>query len=80
MIRVYPLGGTAESADMKFVNTSGRFHNTIHANDMHFYDEVRAVIDGEPAAAFSPEMLGLLAAIGIEKGSPSRPTRGCGRS
>jgi hypothetical protein len=40
MIKVYPLGETAESADMKFVNTSGRFHNTIHANDMHFYEEV----------------------------------------
>jgi hypothetical protein len=73
MIRVYPLGGTAESADMKFVNTSGRFHNTIHANDMHFYEEVQAVIDGEPASAFSPEMLGLLAAIGIEKGEPFAP-------
>jgi hypothetical protein len=79
LIKVYPLGKTAESADMKFVNTSGRFHNTIHANDMHFYEEVQAVIDEEPAAAFSPEMLGLLAAIGVEKGSPSRPTRGCAR-
>jgi hypothetical protein len=58
---------------MKFVNTSGRFHNTIHANDVHFYDEVHAVIDGEPAAAFSPELLGLLAAIGIEKGKPFAP-------
>jgi hypothetical protein len=73
MIRVYPLGGTAESADMKFVNTSGRFHNTIHANDMHFYEEVQAVIDGESASAFSPEMLGLFAAIGIEKGEPFAP-------
>jgi hypothetical protein len=74
-IRVYPLGGTVESAQMKFVNTSGRFHNTIHANDVHFYDEVHAVIDGEPAAAFSPELLGLLAAIGIEKGKPFAPDK-----
>lgn len=73
LIKVYPLSGTAGSADMKFVNTSGRFHNTIHANDIHFYEEVRAVIDGEPAAAFSPELLGLLAAIGVEKGRPFEP-------
>jgi hypothetical protein len=73
MVRVYPLGETAAAADMKFVNTSGRFHNTIHANDLQFYEEVRAVIDGEPASAFSPEMLGLLAAIGIEKGAPFAP-------
>jgi len=76
LIKVYPLGGTAESADMKFVNTSGRFHNTIHANDLTFYDEVRAVIDGEPAAAFSPELLGLLAAIGVEKGKAFEPDEG----
>jgi hypothetical protein len=80
LIKVYPLGETADAADMKFVNTSGRFHNTIHANDTHFYEEVQTVIDEEPAAAFSPEILGLLAAIGIEKGRPFRPTRGCGVS
>jgi hypothetical protein len=73
LIKVYPLGETADAADMKFVNTSGRFHNTIHANDTHFYEEVQAVIDEEPAAAFSPEILGLLAAIGIEKGRPFSP-------
>ena len=73
LIKVYPLGESPDAADMKFVNISGRFHNTIHANDIHFYEEVRAVIDGEPAAAFSPELLGLLAAIGIEKGQPFAP-------
>ncbi len=76
LIKVYPLGKTADTAEMKFVNTSGRFHNTIHANDFHFYKEVRAVIDEEPAAAFSPELLGLLAAIGIEKGRPFAPDAG----
>jgi hypothetical protein len=73
LIKVYPMGETADAADMKFVNTSGRFHNTIHANDIHFYEEVRAVIEEEPAAAFSPEILGLLAEIGIEKGRPFAP-------
>jgi hypothetical protein len=73
LIKVYPLGETADAADMKFINTSGRFHNTIHANDMHFYDEVQAVIDEEPAGAFSPELLGLLAAIGVEKSRPFAP-------
>ena len=72
-IKVYPLGKTADAADMLFVNTSGRFHNTIHANDFQFYTEVHSVIEAEPAAAFSPEILGLLAAIGIEKGRPFAP-------
>ena len=72
-IKVYPLGESADDADMTFINTSGRFHNTIHANDFHFYKEVQAVIDEEPSAAFSPEILGLLAAIGIEKGEAFAP-------
>ena len=72
-LKVYPLGETADAADMKFVNISGRFHNTVHANDIHFYDEVHTVIDQEPAAAFSPEVLGLLAAIGIQQGEPFAP-------
>jgi hypothetical protein len=57
-IRVYPLGGTVESAQMKFVNTSGRFHNTIHANDMHFYDEVHAVIDERAGRSLQPRAVG----------------------
>ena len=31
------------------------------------------MVDEEPAAAFSPEILGLLAALGIEKGKPFAP-------
>ena len=73
LIKIYPLGKTADAADMRFFNSSGKSFNTIHGNDMHFYEEVRTVIDEEPAAAFSPEMLGLLAAIGVEKGKPFAP-------
>jgi len=73
LIKIYPLGETADAADMRFINSSGKSFNTIHGNDMHFYEEVRDVVDEEPAAAFSAEMLGLLAAIGIEKGEPFDP-------
>jgi hypothetical protein len=73
LIKVYPLGETADAANMEFINISGIFHNTIHANDIHFYDEIQTVIDEEPAAAFSPEILGLLAGIGINKDQPFAP-------
>ena len=73
IVRIYPLGASADSAEMKFFNSSGKFFNTIHANDSHFYAEVGEVIDEEPVVAFSPELLGLLAGIGIEKGRPFAP-------
>jgi hypothetical protein len=56
-----------------FVNLSGRSFNTIHANDLSFYEEVHAVIQEEPVDDLDPEFLGLLAAIGIEKGKPFAP-------
>ena len=50
-------------------------HNTIHSNTIDFYREVHEVIAAEPASAFSPELLGLLAAIGIEKRGRFEPGR-----
>ena len=58
---------------MKFINVSGKEFNTIHANDFHFYEEVNAIVQSEPNEALDPETLGLLAAIGIEKGKEFAP-------
>ena len=73
LVKIYPLDRPQDRDTTFFVNSSGKFHNTIHANDIDFYREVSEVIDEEPASAFSPELLGLLAAIGIEKGRPFEP-------
>jgi hypothetical protein len=72
-LKVYPLGRKADAAPMAFYNVSGKSYNTIHSNDTEFYSELKAVIDTEPASAFSPEILGLLASIGIEKGKALSP-------
>ena len=72
-MRVYPLSQAAHPPKQKFVNLSGKRFNTIHANDYHFYEELNAVIQKEPADAFNPELVGLFAAIGIKKGQPFRP-------
>ena len=72
-LKVYPLGREADAAPMEFYNVSGKSYNTIHSNDAHFYSELKAVVDTEPASAFSPEILGLLASIGIEKGKALSP-------
>ena len=71
--RIYPLDKPEERENTKFINFSGKAFNTIHSNDFTFYEEVNIVIQEEPAAAFSPELLGLLYAIGIRKGDAFNP-------
>ena len=71
--RVYPLAQAANPPAMQFVDVSGVPFNTIHANDFSFFEEIDHLVQEEPAAALNPETLGLLAAIGIEKGKPFAP-------
>ena len=72
-LRIYPLAQAANPPVSKFTNVSGVPHNTVHANNFHFYEEVNEIVQEEPAAALDPETLGLLASIGIEKGKPFAP-------
>jgi hypothetical protein len=71
--KVYSLSDAKNPPPMKFINVSGKEFNTIHANDFHFYEEVNAIVQYEPNEALNPETLGLLAAIGIEKGKKFAP-------
>ena len=71
--KIYPLGKNASASKVKFVNGSGKEMNTVHANDYHFYEEVNQIVQEEPTSAMDPETLGLLAAIGMEKGKPFAP-------
>jgi hypothetical protein len=71
--RVYPLNGAAGSADMEFVDISGRFMNTIPPADASLFDLVATVVREEPLEAVDPETRGLLAAIGIRKDRPFAP-------
>ena len=71
--RMYPLSAAANPPAQKFVNISGKQFNTVHANDFHFYEELNAVVQHEPADFLDPETAGLFAAIGIKKGKPFAP-------
>jgi hypothetical protein len=71
--KVYSLADAKNPPPMKFINVSGKEFNTIHANDFHFYEEVNSIVQSEPNEASDPETLGLLAAIGIEKGKEFAP-------
>ena len=72
-LRIYPLAQAANPPATTFVNISGKTINTIHSMDFGFFEEVNEVVQEEPNAALDPETLGLLAAIGIEKGKPFAP-------
>ena len=50
-----------------------KYLNTIHASDVTYFDEINKVVQEEPSESQSPEILGLLASIGIEKGKPFKP-------
>jgi hypothetical protein len=71
--RIYQLGKDAGTAEMNFIDGSGKEVNTIHANNFKFYEEVNQLVQEEPNSAIDMETLGLLAAIGIEKGKPFAP-------
>jgi len=71
--KVYRLSEASNPPQMKFVNVSGKEFNTIGANTFQFYEDVNSVVQYEPNEAYSPEILGTLAAIGIEKGKPFSP-------
>jgi len=72
-LKIYPLSRKNSPPKMKFISASRRSFNTIHANTFEFYHELHAVIDREPLSTFDPELRGLAAAIGIQKGKPFEP-------
>jgi len=71
--RIYPLSKKDNPPRMNFINVSGNAHNTIHRMDYGYWEEVDETIQAEPATGLNPEIRGLLAAIGIEKGKPFNP-------
>jgi hypothetical protein len=71
--RIYPLSLAANPPEVNFVNMSGQYFNCIPANDISFFYNLNEVIQEEPLGSVDPEVRGLLASIGIEKGKPFAP-------
>lgn len=74
-LNVYPLTKADNPPNAVFHDLTGRQYNTVHANNFQFFEEINAVIQKEPAGAFSPEILGTFAAIGIKKGNVFEPDK-----
>jgi hypothetical protein len=71
--RIHPLSQAANPPEQKFTNFSGTPHNTVHANDFGFYEELNDLVQREPSESMDPETMGLLVSIGIEKGKKFAP-------
>jgi len=72
-IKIYPLAKKDNPPAMEFYNGSTKAFNTIHSTDFDFYKELHAVIDREPVEMLDPELRGLFASVGIQKGKPFDP-------
>ncbi|MGB5160000.1 MAG: DUF1254 domain-containing protein [Thermoanaerobaculia bacterium] len=70
-LKVYPLatGPREHSA----TNVSGLGANTLPPEDGSVFQMLDEIIQYEPTELFSPELLGRLATLGIEKGKPFNP-------
>ncbi len=72
-LKIYPLALKDAPPALEVVSGTGRYMNTIHANDVTFFEEIAEVIEREPLDFLDPELRGSLASIGIEKGTPFAP-------
>ena len=72
-LKIYPLADIEDPPEMEFISGTGKYFNTIHANDVGFFTELNDVIQKEPIGVIDPETRGLLAGIGIVKGKAFAP-------
>ena len=72
-LRIYALAKADNPPAMEFINVSGKHHNTIHANNFQFFEEINTLIQEEHDDSISRETRGRLAQLGIIKGRPFEP-------
>lgn len=72
---IYPLAKADNPPRMEFKNVSGKFHNTIHANNFHFFEELNSLIQEEHKDVITAEDRGRLALLGIIKGKKFNPDK-----
>ncbi len=68
-----PLGAAPSIPATRFVEATGKSFNTVFPNDFSFWELVHELLQQEPPEAGDPEILGLLASVGIAHGRPFEP-------
>jgi hypothetical protein len=72
-LKVYKLADAAKPPKMEWISASDTDFNTIHYNNAEFYHHMDDVIQYETLGLMTPEVRGLFASLGIEKGKPFKP-------
>ena len=73
--RVYPLWAPEKDVKpMEFPNASGKRLDMMYPVDNTYWTKMKEFVDYEPISMMSFESRGVLAAIGIVKGEPFKPT------
>jgi hypothetical protein len=68
-----PLGAAKEVPKTNFVESSGVSFNTLFPGDFGFWEVINELVQQEPPESGDPEILGLLASVGIVHGKPFEP-------
>ncbi|MCY1058224.1 DUF1254 domain-containing protein [Nannocystis sp. SCPEA4] len=71
-LKIYPQAAKSRQS-MVFTDFSNVVFNTVHSNDLTFYDELAHIIEKEPVEMLDLELRGLIASIGIQKGKSFEP-------
>ena len=72
-LKIYLLSQASNPPAMNFVNISGKVFNTIGPSDYSAFEFIDHMIQHEPIDVMSPDILGMFASIGIEKGKTFAP-------
>ncbi len=70
--KIYPLA-TGPREDAQYTSMTFEGGDTTHPRDVTYYDLLNKIVQYEPASAFTAYELGLLKALGIEKGKEFAP-------
>jgi hypothetical protein len=72
-MKIYPLAQAGSPRPTTFLDASGKYIDTIHADDYSFYEELNELVQQEPAEAIESLQRFYLASMGIVKGKPFAP-------
>lgn len=69
-----PMAQAPTFPDTPFIEGSGVAFNTVPPIDFSYWEVINELVQAEPVGAGDPDLLGLLAAVGIVKGEPFAPS------